>query len=178
MRIRGIAWLAPAVLLIGPFRPGICQSGPDAALYESFFRQVAEAADRTGPVPVRVSPATVLNGAPTTLRQPTAQETLSLTDQEARALNTVAADCETKIRSYDHAVGPSLLAARIELLGSQSAAAAQVLKDLTSARNAVVLAHVSELKAALGDSRFQTVDSYVRSKKNGESFLPLVPIDK
>jgi hypothetical protein len=188
MRIRGIAWLVPAVLVMGSFRPGVGQSNdtsakqqsvPDAALYEFFFRDVVESASNSGPVPIRVSPALLLNGAPTALRQTTAQEILSLTDQEARALNTVAADCTTKIRSYDRSIGPSLFAARLELIQSQSGKdATQALKDLTSARNAIVLAHLSELKTALGESRFQTVDSYVHTKRNGESSLPLVPIDK
>src|SRR5947208_616292 len=124
-----IAWLIPAVLVMASIRLGVCQSNdtsakqqslPDAAVYEAFFWQVVESANNSGPVAIRVSPAILLNGAPTARRQTTAQEILSLTEQEARALNTVAADCTTKIRSYDRSIGPSLFAARIGLLESPS----------------------------------------------------------
>ena len=153
---------------------GLCQTGstqsaPDATLYEKFFRQIVrfeEIKDALGTV--------VLNGQPTDLRQFTLRDATGLTDQESRVLNALASGCEDKLRSsYDRA-RPLIFAARLRLIESESdAQAAQQLKEFDDEQRQIVLAHVQQLKASFGDSRFNVLDAFVRSGKQLDSFLPL-----
>ncbi len=178
MRIGGIAWLLAGIVVMGLFSPVLCQLSdttetrqvaPDPAVYASFFRQASESADASGFVILGFSKPGLSNGGPV-------QEALGLTDEQTKALNAVAADCTAELQSFDRSAGPSIFEFRLELMGSKPVSrASQKLKELESERTQIVLDHVRELKAALGELQFQAVDSYLRSKKNGGLFLPLVP---
>ncbi|HWB83974.1 MAG TPA: hypothetical protein VG675_07530 [Bryobacteraceae bacterium] len=168
--------LAVALVLTG-CAPGFCQlastdsSQPkpsDPAVFESFFHQVEELQHQSGPL--------LLNGRPSNLRRPTVQVATGLTDEEARILDAIASDCQTKLTSFDVSVRPFVFEARLQLMEPESAPeATQKLKDVESERGQIVLRHVQQLKAAFGDSRFQIVDTYVRSRKSGNDFFPLTP---
>ena len=159
--------------LMGGCWYGICQlgssqNGADPTVYESFFRQVvrfSQLQSSLGAVP--------LNGQPANVRPYTLQDAIGLTDQEARVLNAVASGCEASIRSSDDAARPLIFAARLRLIESENAQAVQQLKEFDDERRQIVLAHVQQLKAAFGDSRFNALDAFVRSGKQIVSFLPL-----
>ena len=168
LRLVMTCWLMGG-LWHGVCQPGSSQTAPDPTVYESFFQQVVHFAELQNSLGV-VS----INGQPTDLRQYKLQDAIGLTDQEARVLSTVASDCGAKVRSFYDAAGPSIFDARVRLVESKSdPQATQQLKELDDEHQQIVLAHVQQLKAAFGDSRFNTLDAFVRSGKQLLSFLPL-----
>ena len=162
--------LTTAFWLTWCFCPAPCQTGlPDRAVYRSFFMQVAQLKQAPGPV--------LINGQASGLRQPTIQETLGLTENEAQILSALAADCELKSRTLDGAVRLSTFEARLSSIESEGAstAAAQQRKNLERQRDEIVQDHIQQLKVEFGDSRFEALDAYVRSRRAGSSFFPPVP---
>ena len=167
--------LAMAFGMIGCFWQGICQPGtsdlsqrnsPDPASFEPFFREVAQLKNLSGPV--------LLNGQPSKLPPPTAQNAIGLTDEESQILNAVASDCEAKIHLFDGSVRSLIFEARLQLIEADNAALPiQQLQDLHRERNRILLTHIQQLRTAFGDSRFKMLDAYVRSRKPGDSFFPL-----
>jgi hypothetical protein len=152
------------------FSPALCQTGlPDPAVYRSFFRQVAQLKQVSGPV--------LINGQASGLKQPTIQETLSLTENEAQILSGLAADFELKSRTLDGAVRLSTFEARLRSIESEGASTAveQQRKNLERQRDEIVQDHIQQLKVEFGDSRFEALDAYVRSRRAGSSFFPPLP---
>jgi hypothetical protein len=146
------------------------QNPPDPGVYLSFFRQVARLERVSGPV--------LVNGQPSDLRQPTVQETLGLTETEAQILSALAADCELKSRPLDSAARLSTFEARLLAIASEGGASTsgtQQRKNLDRQLDEMVGEHIQQLKAELGDSRFEAMDGYIRSKRTGASFFPPVP---
>jgi hypothetical protein len=86
------------------------------------------------------------NERSSSLTQPPIQDLIGLTDQEMRVVNDLASDCVAKI-------GPAPTEGALQLVESGD--------DLQTSR--IVLEHVRQLNAALGASRFQTLDDWVRS---------------
>ena len=172
--MRGAQRLVFASWLICGLWVGLCQTGssqlaPDATVYEKFFLQIVRFEE------IKVALGTVvLKGRPTDLQQFTLRDATGLTDQESRVLNALASDCEDKLRSsYDRA-RPLIFDARLRLLESESdAEAVRQLKEFDDEQRQIVLAHVQQLKAAFGNSRFNVLDAFVRSEKQVVSFLPL-----
>jgi hypothetical protein len=133
------------------------QRPPDpTAPYESFFRRVAQLKNASGPV--------LLNGQSSTLTQPSAQDALGLTDEEAQILGGIAADCEAKVSAFDTAVRSVVFGFRLRLVESESPRATQQLKELERERSQIVLRHVQRLRSSFGDSRFKLLDEFVRSR--------------
>src|SRR5215467_9845213 len=139
------------------FSPVLCQTGlsqapqrslPDPAVYLSFFREVAQLKQMSGPV--------LLNGQASGLRRPTIQEALGLTEEEAQTLNALAADCELKSRRFDDGIRLSTFEARLLAIASEGASErlTQQRKNLESQRDEMVQDHIKQLKAEFGDSRF------------------------
>jgi hypothetical protein len=155
--------------------PELCQTGlsqppqrnlPDPAVYLSFFREVAWLKQAPDPV--------LVNGQTSILRRPTIQEALGLTEEEAQMLNALAADCELKSRKFDDGIRRSTLEARLLAIASEGASERrpQQRKNLDSQRDEMVQDHIQKLKAEFGDSRFEALDAFIRSKKTGSSFFP------
>jgi len=166
VRLTAAFWLTWCVY------PALCQTGlPDPAVYRSFFREVAWLKQAPDPV--------LLNGQASGLRRPTIQETLGLTESEAQILNALAADCELKSRPLDDAVRVSTLEARLSSIESEGAPTAigKQRKNLERRLDEIVQNHIQQLKVEFGDSRFEALDSYVRSRRAGSSFFPPVPAD-
>ena len=159
-----VTWCACPVLMSQ-------QSLPDPAVYLSFFRQVAQLKQVSGPV--------LVNGQVSGLRRPTIQEALGLTEEEAQTLNALAADCEMKSRRFDDAVHRSTLEARLLAIASEGASEkpTQQRKNLDSQYDEMVQDHIKQLKAEFGDSRFESLDAFIRSKKTGSSFFPPLAAD-
>lgn len=162
--------------LLGLFCHCPCQSGlQDAAaqqslanteVYGAFFGEVARLNEAAG--------RAQLNGGIRSVVQPTPKDAIGLTDEEARILNELAADCASKNRLLTDAVRRLTWEARIRAMGSQDIPArlSQQLSDLDNQRHLMVLDHLQRLQNAIGDSRFQTLDGYVRSKEKAGSFFP------
>jgi hypothetical protein len=145
-------------------------SRADTAVYTSFFREVALLKD--------VSGSGSLNGQPTSLTRPKVKDAIGLTEAESQILIAVAADCEVRVRQFDNMSQPLIFDARLRILAGEDAAsishAVQQLNDLAEKHDEIVLDHVERLRTALGESPFATLDSWVRSRKQAESFFPLV----
>ena len=152
------------------FCPALCQTGlPDRGVYRSFFMQVAQLNEAPGPV--------LINGQVSGLRQPTIRETLGLTENEAQILSAIAADYELKIRALDGALRLSTFEARLSSIESEGASTAvqQRRKNLERQRDEIVQDHIQQLKVEFGESRFEALDAYVRSRRAGSNFFPPVP---
>jgi hypothetical protein len=66
-----------------------------------------------------------------------------------------------------------IFAARLRLIESPSdSEATQQLKEIEDQHQQIVLAHVQQLKSALGDPRFNMLDAFVHSGQQLFSFLP------
>jgi hypothetical protein len=156
--------------LMGCFRNGACQSGTaDPDLYESFFRQVAR---------FTIAPESgLLNGQAAKLRQTTLAEATGLTDAEARVLNAIASECGKRIQQFDVESEPEILDARLRIIAAEKTDASKAalrLSELAKERAGIVLAQRERLQAALGDSRFTTLDAWIHGRKDAESlFSPL-----
>jgi hypothetical protein len=161
--------LVTALWLTWCFCPALCQTGlPDPAVYLSFFRQVVWLKQASSPV--------LVNGQASALRQPTMQETLGLTENEAQILSALAADCELKSRPLDAAVRLSTFEARLRSIESEGASTSVAQqKNLDRQRDEMVQQYIQQLKVEFGDSRFEALDAYVRSKRAASSFFPPVP---
>ncbi len=168
--------------LIGCFCYCPCQSGfpvagprqdrANADVYGAFFSEVARLNE--------ASSRTQLNGGASSLVQPTAKDAIGLTDEETRILNELAADYESKSRLLTDAVRRLTWEARIRTVGSENipAGLSQQLKGLDDQRRQVALDHLQRLQTTFGDSRFQTLHAYVRSKETAGRFFPPDPTGK
>jgi hypothetical protein len=164
-----------ALWLICCFSHGLIQIGfsqepqqppPAPATYLAFLRQVLW---------LKQQPV-LLNGQPTALIYLTIQEYIGLNDPETQILNEVAADCEAKIRPIDESVRSATFEARLHSIQSEGSSEwlAQRLSGLNNQLDRIVRDQVQQLKHDLGDSRFEILDKYVRSKKDEKSFFPPV----
>jgi hypothetical protein len=114
-----------------------------------------------------------MNGETVTLKIPTLQDAIGLTDAEVEILNVTAADCVTKIAAFEKAIGPLIFESRLEIAdtGKNSDELAKKLKDLDELRNKAILAHVQQLKAALPPASFERLDAYVRAPADAKKSL-------
>ena len=132
---------------------GLSQS--DATVYESFLGQVA---------------TWQVGGLP----RPSPREAIGLSEQEAGALNGLAAEYESKDRSYREAVRSLKLEALFQSIesGQASEKLARRMRDLEDQHTQMVLGQVEKLRAAFGDSRFQVLQGFIRSKGAGSPYFP------
>jgi hypothetical protein len=145
---------------------GVCAQA-DPAAYESFFQQVVRFAQFENP-----AGTVLLNGQPAGVRQYTLKDALDLTDEESQVLNTLAAGCESKLRSFEDRARPSTFEARLRLIEKADPRATHLLNQVDNQRRQIVLDHVQQLRAAFGDSRFSALDAFVRSGKPVVSYFP------
>jgi hypothetical protein len=148
------------------------RAASDATVYESFFQQVVQLINVSG------SGSGLLNGQPTDLKRPTVRNAIGLTEAESKALNAAASDCEIAIRQFDLASEPSIFDARLRIIAAENAAASTSailqLNALAEKHREIVLAHIERLRAALGNSRFAMLDSWIHARQQADSFFPLV----
>ena len=134
--------------------------------YESFFQQLIRLKWYSN-LP---NNSVQLNGS---LSIPKLQDLIGLTDSEVAILDSTATDCLSQIKPFLIA-GKLTFESRLQPVasGRVSDDLAQRIQDLDTKREEVVLKHVDALKTALGDSRFQVLDEYVRSSKWIKDLVP------
>ena len=96
-----------------------------------------------------------------------------LTDSEMVILNRVAADCQSGLQPLDD--GPVVLEARMRFVESGEQQADWLnprLARLKTQRDDMVVKHVEELRAALGDERFQALETAIHDWYNSLLAFP------
>jgi hypothetical protein len=162
VRIGMTLWLA------GCFWHAACQSAATTAqpdptgsrIYRRFFHQVWAERDTPKDAPV------LLNGQPTDLKLPNVRTDVGLSDPEMQTLREIAADCESKVESLNRILRPltfDYLIESIQLGPDTSTPHQQRRQELYDQIDLVVRDHVVQLKTALGDSRFEKLDAFVRT---------------
>ena len=149
--MRRLLPFAIALGLMG-FSPGVCQiaikksetrpRGPadPVQIHQLFFERVSHSNPR----------------APFTFQS-------DLTDAEMAILNSVAADCDSKLQLLSD--GPVVLEARLRFVESgeeQEDWMDQRLTELKSRRDRVIAKHVEALRTSLGEPRFQSLETSVQ----------------
>jgi hypothetical protein len=146
------------------------QPAPDVNTLETFLLQVAQHTNSAA--------AVALNGQPTTLTRPSIKDTLEfLTEDEVQALRSIAGDLGNKTVPLTADLKRLVLEERLAAIASETPARAvsSQLEELNRQHSQIVRDHVERLRAALGDSQFRMVESYINSKKGSGAFFPLVP---
>ena len=151
----------------------------ELALYTSLFHQVAQLKDVSRPI--------ALNGKPTNLTVLSPKIAIGLTEEESQALNSIAGDCEERLRQFDEQSRPSMVQigratfdARIQNLAGEDSTAAseqaqQQLQNLANQQDRIVADHMVQLRAALREDRFKVLDAWVHARQQEKSFFPLIP---
>lgn len=137
------------------------QDHPDPAAYQQFFRQVVELKSMAD----RGTMAQSLNGQTVTLKIPTLQDVIGLSDAEVAIVNATAADFGTRDTVFRRALIPLTFESRLELAGTGNISdeLARKIKDIEDQRNRATLSHVEETKTALPAASFEKLDAYVRA---------------
>ncbi len=176
--MRGLAVRMVAALgIVGCLCPCPCQSGlPDAApqqaiasadVYEAFLSAVAVLYRTAARAPVVAGSGS----------QSTPKDVIGLSDQEAQALNELAAECYSENQSLNGTVRRLTWEARMHAIGSGSVPKelSLQLRELDDQRRLMLVDHRQKLQAAFGDARFQTLDAFVRSREKAGVFFPPDP---
>jgi hypothetical protein len=144
------------------FSPGVCQvtvtksetrpPGPadPVQIHQLFFERVA----RSNPVTAFTSQS-------------------DLTDAEMAILKSVAADCKSKLQPLDDR--PVVLESRMRFVESgeeQEDWTVPRLAELKARRDHVIVEHVEALRSALGEPRFQALETFVQDWYDGLTVVP------
>ena len=145
------------------------QDHPDPAAYRQFFRQVVDLKS----IADRGAMAQSLNGQMVTLKIPTLQDVIGLSDAEVAIVNATAADFGTKDTLFRMALIPLTFESRLELAGTGniSEELARKMKDIEDQRNQATLSHVESMKTALSAASFEKLDAYVRATGGAKKSL-------
>ena len=153
--MRTLLPFAIALCLMGSF-PGVCQitikksetrprgSADPVQIHQLFFERVSHSNPRT----------------PFTFQS-------DLTDAEMAILNSVAADCDSKLQPLNDR--PVVLEARMRFVESgdeQEGWMDQRLIELKARRDRVIVEHVEALRTSLGEPRFQALENFVQDWYN------------
>ena len=97
-----------------------------------------------------------------------ARRTLHFTDQELRSLITITADLADESLFFQKIIKPWIFESRMEFTeaGTISPCLEQKLSDLRDEWAKTILDHAHRLRAALGEERFQSVDTFIHSGKS------------
>ncbi len=97
-----------------------------------------------------------------------ARRTLHFTDQELRSLITITADLADESLFFQKIIKPWIFESRMEFTeaGTISPPLQQKLSDLRNEWAQRILDHAQRLRAALGEERFQSVDTFIHSGKS------------
>src|SRR3954453_5305136 len=151
---------------------GLCrgqQREPDSATYAFFLQKVAL---------LHSGEPFVLNGRDLEVTQPSIQQAIGLTDSEAEALHKLAFAFLAKIRALDETPKGFIFGARLRLMDSavperERARLRQQLDEIEDRHEEIIRSSVEELRAQLGEVRFQVVQSYIRSRNITDFFRPI-----
>ena len=135
------------VLLTGTF---LSQDAPrqqrslDLPSYESFFKSVL----RLTIAPPLDGRAT-LNGQATNIIQPSLEDALGITAEEAQLLRSIAADCAGQLRAIDLAVPPLVQELRFEALAEEpkSESISRRYDELNRQRKQTILDHIQKIES-------------------------------
>jgi hypothetical protein len=120
----------------------------------------------------------ILNGKPIpgNIVIPSVQEILGFTDEQMHALMPIADDYREQNRLIDASVRSLVWQARLHGIAEEEVPAevTQQLKDAENRRREMVLDHMRQLKAALGDAAFRALDERARSIGTDSSVFPVV----
>ena len=109
------------------------------------------------------------------------QTDVGLSDPEMQTLREIAADCESKVEPLDRILMRltfDSLMESIQFGQNASSPLQQRRQELYDQIDLVVHDHVAQLKTALGDSRFEKLDAFVRTQEpNRLSIRHQRPID-
>ena len=164
--------LGLAFAVSGGLWTALCQPpDTDLAAYERLLRAVAQLNEVAPSVPGPVT----LNGQLSKMVPRTVQDAIGLSGEESQSLNAIAFDFEAKLKSFDASARALVFEARLQLVESdQSSAAKERLKSLDRERQDILLRHIQQLKTAFGGARFGVLDDLVQSRKQADSFFPLL----
>jgi hypothetical protein len=144
----------------------------DSDVYFAFFARVAAMRSMTGGI-------VILNGerVPGNVVASKVQENFGLTDDQMKALTTIADDFWSENRAIDGDVRRAEFEARMRRIADQEVPTegTQLKADAETRRSAMVLDHVKQLKAALGVETFRALDARARSMGTDSSVLPVKP---
>ena len=94
----------------------------------------------------------------------TVSDQSDLTDAEVAIVNNVAADCQSKLAPLsDNPVRWEALMRSLESDKEQGDWLSQRLTELKARRDRVIVDHVAALRAALGEPRFQTLETVIQN---------------
>lgn len=129
---------------------------PHIVAAEDFLVQVS-----TNLVPV------LINGKFTPPSRPTLQESLGLNDQESKIVNAIVLDYVSKNRVYGDVLRPLRREALFQSIESDevSKELTRRIENLQNEHAQMVLAKEEEIRIALGASRFQMLEDFLRSQK-------------
>jgi len=142
------------------------QHDADSPNYALFLRKVVSL--HVGPI--------LLNGQETGIANQSIQQTVGLTDREVKILKEVAVAYVKKVEVIDKALEPLIFEARlrsIDLADPNASRISQHLSDIDLHRSQLAQASLDELRVQLGDTRFDLVQEYIRSKKDSNFFSPV-----
>ena len=93
---------------------------------------------------------------------------LNLSDQDRSALIAIARDLADQSCAIDRAIRPVMWEVRMEAIGSGKVAPGlqKKVRDLHTQWDRDVVQHVQQLKAALGETRFQMLEDFLRTGKS------------
>jgi hypothetical protein len=139
--------------------------------YVSFFQKLTDLKSLSNPSPLRLPRQ--LNGKSVTISVPKIQDLAGLTDFEVSSLESIAANCLASLKPLQKP-NQSVFEYRLEQIetAQTSAALEQQMADMAKQQEEAVAAHVQRLRVIFGDSRFQTLEDYVRSGKWRKDFTP------
>lgn len=151
-----------------------CQSKPPLMhefttleIYQRFFEQAVNWSSK-GPKTVRIG---TMNGEQSAVEQ-SIQEGLGLTDDQAKSLQTVAAEHLKQLTEFDKTAKPLVWEHRMRVLEGDEEARVW-LDNLAARRDQLIVNAINRLRDAVGEERFRALDTMVQSKKTGGSFLEL-----
>jgi len=146
------------------------QHDADSPNYALFLRKVANL--QAGPI--------LLNGQDTGIAQPSIQQAMGLTDREVEILRALAVAYIKKVDAIDEALSPIIFEARIrsiDLADPDASRIRQLLSDIDLHRGQLVQEFLDELRVQIGGPRFEVVQVYIRSRKDGNFFSPTGKLD-
>jgi len=109
--------------------------------------------------------------------EPTLEDALGITVEEAQALRAIASDCAEKTSTAHQAMKPLVLELRLAALSEETPPQDVIRRyaELNRQRAQLVVDHIRELESRFGEARFSRMEAFLRERKDSESFFPAVP---
>jgi len=150
----------------------------DISAYESFFQAVSRLTPGKA-LGHTVNPAAASTPDRQTMKfvEPTLEDALGITVEEAQALRAIASDCAEKTSTAHQAMKPLVLELRLAALSEETPPQDVIRRyaELNRQRAQLVVDHIRELESRFGEARFSRMEAFLRERKDSESFFPAVP---